>query len=81
VDSDPVVETLLSRRLIAEDPRFGGRGRPGFLVTTPIFMRTMGLASLTELPPRPGPGNLKSGAGGNAGRLTRRPRFSLASVL
>ena len=55
VDGDAVVETLLARGLIAEDPRFGGRGRPTFLVTTPIFLRTMGLASLAELPPRPAP--------------------------
>jgi segregation and condensation protein B len=56
VDGDAVVETLLSRGLVAEDPRFGGRGRPAFLITTPIFLRTMGLGSLTELPPRPAPG-------------------------
>jgi segregation and condensation protein B len=55
VDSDAVVETLMSRGLVAEDPHFGGRGRPAFLVTTPIFLRTMGLGSLTELPPRPAP--------------------------
>ena len=55
VDGDAVVETLLARGLIAEDPRFGGRGRPTFLVTTPIFLRSMGLASLAELPPRPAP--------------------------
>jgi segregation and condensation protein B len=56
VDSDAVVETLMARGVIAEDPRFGGRGRPAFLITTPIFLRTMGLGSLSELPPRPSPG-------------------------
>ncbi len=56
VDSGAVVETLMSRRLVTEDPRFGGRGRPAFLITTPIFLRTMGLGSLAELPPRPAPG-------------------------
>ena len=55
VDGDAVVETLLARGLIAVDPCFGGRGRPTFLVTTPIFLRTMGLWSLAELPPRPAP--------------------------
>ena len=39
----------MARRLVAEDPRFGGRGRPAFLITTPIFLRTMGLGSLAGL--------------------------------
>jgi segregation and condensation protein B len=52
VDSDAVVETLRARGLVAEDPRFGGRGRPGFLVTTPAFLRQFGLGSLNELPPQ-----------------------------
>jgi len=52
VDSDTAVETLRARGLIAEDPRFGGRGRPGFLITTPAFLGYFGLTSLTDLPPR-----------------------------
>jgi len=52
VDSDAVVDTLLAHGLVAEDPRFGGRGRPGFLVTTAAFLRHLGLGSLTDLPPR-----------------------------
>jgi len=52
VDSDAVVETLLAHGLVAEDPRFGGRGRPAFLVTTAAFLRHLGLGSLTDLPPR-----------------------------
>src|SRR5215204_3379282 len=52
VDSDAVVETLRARGLVADDPRYGGRGRPGFLVTTPAFLRQFGLASLNELPPQ-----------------------------
>ena len=55
VDSDAVVETLMARKLIAEDPRFGGRGRPGFLITTAEFLRRFGLSSLAALPPRPHP--------------------------
>ena len=51
VDSDAVVETLMARRLIAEDPRFGGR-RPSFLVTTELFLRRFGLEPLADLPPR-----------------------------
>jgi hypothetical protein len=43
VDSDAVVETLMARTLIAEDPRFGGRGRPAFLVNTTEFLRRFGL--------------------------------------
>jgi segregation and condensation protein B len=39
VDSDGPVETLMARNLIGEDPRFGGRGRPSFLVTTELFLR------------------------------------------
>jgi segregation and condensation protein B len=53
VDSDSAVETLMSRGLIAEDPRFGGRGRPAFLVTTPACLRLFGVGSLVELPPLP----------------------------
>src|SRR5207244_5332920 len=44
---------VLARRLVADDPRFGGRGRPLFLVTTAAFGRLLGLGSLAELPPRP----------------------------
>jgi chromosome segregation and condensation protein ScpB len=51
VDSDAVVETSRARGLIVEDPRFGGRGRPGLVVTTPAFLRYFGVGSLAELPP------------------------------
>jgi len=54
VDSDAVIETLRARGLVVEDPRFGGRGRPGFLITTSAFLRYLGLTSLRELPPRGG---------------------------
>ena len=52
VDSEGPVETLMARKLIAEDPRFGGRGRPSFLITTDLFLRRFGLTSLSDLPPR-----------------------------
>ena len=55
VDPDAPVETLMARKLVAEDPRFRGRGRPSFLVTTEVFLRRFGLGSLSELPSRPGP--------------------------
>jgi len=54
VDSDAVIETLRARGLVVEDPRFGGRGRPGFLITTSAFLRYLGLTSLRHLPPRGG---------------------------
>src|SRR5207249_4489385 len=53
VDSDSAVETLKSRGLIAEGPRFGGRGRPSFMVSTAACLRVLGLGSLAELPPLP----------------------------
>jgi segregation and condensation protein B len=55
VDSDGPVDTLMARKLVAEDPRFGGRGRPSFLVTTELFLRRFGLGSLADLPPRQSP--------------------------
>ena len=54
-DSSGVIETLLSRKLIEDDPRFGSRARPAFLTTTADFLRLLGLGSLAELPPRPVP--------------------------
>ena len=54
-DSSGVIETLLARRLIEDDPRFGSRGRPSFLATTADFLCSLGLGSLAELPPRPVP--------------------------
>jgi segregation and condensation protein B len=54
-DSSGVIETLLARRLIEDDPRLGSRGRPSFLATTADFLRSLGLGSLADLPPRPVP--------------------------
>jgi segregation and condensation protein B len=51
-DSAGVIDTLIARKLIADDARFGGRGRPAFLVTTERFLQVMGLISLAELPAR-----------------------------
>jgi chromosome segregation and condensation protein ScpB len=42
----------MARKLVAEDPRFGGRRRPAFLITTELFLRRFGLTSLSELPRR-----------------------------
>jgi len=52
VDRDAVVDTLLAHGLVADDPRFGGRGRIAFLVTTASFLRHLGLGSLADLPSR-----------------------------
>jgi segregation and condensation protein B len=52
-DSSGVIDTLIARGLIADDPRYGSRGRPAFLVTTETFLRYMGVGSLAELPPLP----------------------------
>ena len=54
-DSSGVIEMLLARRLIEDDPHFGSRGQPAFLATTADFLPSLGLASLAELPPRPVP--------------------------
>jgi segregation and condensation protein B len=62
VASDGPVETLMARRLVAEDPRFGGRGRPSFLITTELFLRRFGLGSLADLPMRQGPATRQMGA-------------------
>jgi segregation and condensation protein B len=51
-DSAGVIDTLLARKLIVDDARFGGRGRPSFLVTTDRFLQVMGVGSLADLPPR-----------------------------
>jgi segregation and condensation protein B len=38
-DSGGVIDTLLARGLIVDDPRLGGRGRPAFLITTEAVPR------------------------------------------
>jgi segregation and condensation protein B len=53
-DSAGVIDTLVARKLIADDARFGRRGRPAFLLTTDGFLKVMGLSSLAELPARGG---------------------------
>jgi len=64
-DSSGVIETLLARKLIEDDPRFGSRGRPSFLATTADFLRSLGLGSLAELPPRPVPPAIGSASASN----------------
>jgi len=67
-DSSGVIETLRSRKLIEADPRFGSRGRPSFLATTADFLRSLGLGSLAELPPRPVPPAIGSASASNSDR-------------
>jgi segregation and condensation protein B len=52
-DSSGVIDTLIARGLIANDPRYGSRGRPAFLVTTEAFLHYIGVRSLAELSPLP----------------------------
>ena len=53
VDSSYTVSTLLDRGLISVSGRLEAPGRPALLVTTDVFLRTMGLRSLDELPTLP----------------------------
>lgn len=53
VDSTYTVSTLLERGLIAVSGKLEAPGRPSLLVTTDVFLRTMGVSSLQELPKLP----------------------------
>ena len=60
VDSTYTVSTLLERGLIAVSGKLEAPGRPSLLVTTDVFLRTMGVSSLQELPKLP---DMSSGDG------------------
>lgn len=53
VDSSYTVSALCERGLIEECGRLEVPGRPAIFRTTDIFLRTMGISSLAELPPLP----------------------------
>ena len=53
VDSSYTVSTLLERGLIEVCGRLDVPGRPSLLRTTDVFLRTMGVSSLDELPKLP----------------------------
>lgn len=53
VDSSYTVGVLQERGLIEECGRLEVPGRPSVFRTTDVFLRTMGISSLTELPPLP----------------------------
>ena len=53
VDSSYTVTSLLDRGLIEPAGRLEAPGRPTLYQTSPLFLRTMGLASLEELPVLP----------------------------
>ena len=53
VDSSYTVSTLIERGLIEVCGRLDVPGRPALLRTTDVFLRTMGLRSLDELPKLP----------------------------
>ena len=67
VDSSYTVSTLLERGLIEIAGRLEAPGRPALLKTTDVFLRTMGVSSLDELPKLP---DMNSGDG--AAELQRR---------
>ena len=51
VDSAYSISALMNKKLIEEAGRLNVPGRPIQYQTTPVFLRTFGLASLEELPP------------------------------
>ena len=53
VDSSYTVSTLLDRGLIEPAGRLDAPGRPTLYQTSALFLRTMGLTSLEELPVLP----------------------------
>lgn len=53
VDSSYTVGVLCERGLIEECGRLEVPGRPAIFRTTDVFLRTMGISSLDELPPLP----------------------------
>ena len=53
VDSSYTVGVLNERGLIEECGRLEVPGRPAVFRTTDVFLRTMGISSMTELPPLP----------------------------
>lgn len=53
VDSSYTVSALCERGLIEECGRLEVPGRPAVFRTTDVFLRTMGISSLKELPPLP----------------------------
>ena len=53
MDSSYTVSALCERGLIEECGRLEVPGRPAIFRTTDVFLRTMGISSLAELPPLP----------------------------
>ena len=53
VDCSGVVSSLITKGLIEEKGRLDLPGRPMQYQTTPLFLRTFGIESLSELPPLP----------------------------
>ena len=53
VDSSYTVSSLLERGLIEVAGRLEAPGRPALFRTTDVFLRTMGVSELSQLPPLP----------------------------
>ena len=60
VDSSYTVGALVERGLIEISGRLDAPGRPALFRTTDVFLRTMGISELSQLPPLP---DLSSGEG------------------
>lgn len=58
VDSSSVVNNLVEKGLVEEAGRLDVPGKPVVYRTTPVFLRTFGLSSVSELPPLPGHENV-----------------------
>lgn len=58
VDSSSVVNNLVEKGLVEEAGRLDVPGKPIVYRTTPVFLRTFGLSSISELPPLPGHENV-----------------------
>ena len=53
IDSSSVVNNLVEKGLVEEAGRLDVPGKPIVYRTTPVFLRSFGLGSLSELPPLP----------------------------
>ena len=53
IDSSSVINNLVEKGLIEEAGRLDVPGKPLVYRTTPVFLRSFGLSSVSELPPLP----------------------------
>lgn len=53
IDSSSVINNLVEKGLVEEAGRLDVPGKPLIYRTTPVFLRSFGLSSISELPPLP----------------------------